>query len=187
MVNGGAETGDTTGWHSSTGIIATMGDAWSQGFGNYSFTGEFGPAVQSLTQTIDLSGNAAQIDSGLLNFDFSVQLQGRTLGSAVDRAYAELFFRDTNGTTLTSYLFEDTNTPSNVFDWDLYSATDLVAMGTRSVDIVITSTRNSGSSSDGFIDNVSFSVSPVPEPATYALMLGGLGLVGLFAARRNKA
>ena len=30
-------------------------------------------------------------------------------------------------------------------------------------------------------------VGMVPEPATYALMLGGLGLVGLMARRRKQA
>lgn len=35
------------------------------------------------------------------------------------------------------------------------------------------------------IRNLSFDVSPVPEPETYALMLAGLGLVG-FVARRRK-
>jgi hypothetical protein len=35
-----------------------------------------------------------------------------------------------------------------------------------------------------FVDN--FTVSAVPEPSTYALMLGGLGLVGFMAARRRK-
>lgn len=30
-------------------------------------------------------------------------------------------------------------------------------------------------------------MAPVPEPSTYALMIGGLGLVGLMAARRKQA
>ena len=37
------------------------------------------------------------------------------------------------------------------------------------------------------IDNLKYTeVSPVPEPSTYALMLGGLGLVGFMAYRRRK-
>ena len=33
--------------------------------------------------------------------------------------------------------------------------------------------------------NTSFQVSAVPEPETYALMLGGLGLIGFVARRRR--
>ncbi|MCF6253457.1 MAG: PEP-CTERM sorting domain-containing protein [Thiomicrorhabdus sp.] len=42
-------------------------------------------------------------------------------------------------------------------------------------------------SSTLIIDNFRYTeVSPVPEPSTYALMLGGLGLVGFMAYRRKK-
>jgi len=36
------------------------------------------------------------------------------------------------------------------------------------------------------VSNFSLEVSPVPEPSTYALMLGGLGMVGFMAFRRRK-
>lgn len=36
-------------------------------------------------------------------------------------------------------------------------------------------------------DLVLNAAAPVPEPSTYALMIGGLGLVGLMASRRKKA
>ncbi|MCF6345255.1 MAG: PEP-CTERM sorting domain-containing protein [Thiomicrorhabdus sp.] len=36
------------------------------------------------------------------------------------------------------------------------------------------------------VDDLSLTVSPVPEPSSIALMLGGLGLIGFMAARRTK-
>ena len=36
------------------------------------------------------------------------------------------------------------------------------------------------------IDNISFNVTAVPEPQTYALMLGGLAVVGALARRRRR-
>lgn len=35
------------------------------------------------------------------------------------------------------------------------------------------------------VDNIAASVSPVPEPATYGMLLGGLGLLGFMARRRR--
>lgn len=44
-----------------------------------------------------------------------------------------------------------------------------------------------GSTSDWHkVRNFNLAVSPIPEPSTYALMLGGLGMVGFMAYRRRK-
>jgi PEP-CTERM motif len=47
---------------------------------------------------------------------------------------------------------------------------------------------SSGSNSGNYafeVDNLRYTVSPIPEPETYALMLAGLGLVGFIARRRR--
>ncbi len=38
-----------------------------------------------------------------------------------------------------------------------------------------------------FLDNVRMTVTPVPEPETYAMMLAGLGLLGFMARRKKSA
>jgi len=43
-----------------------------------------------------------------------------------------------------------------------------------------------GKNDNHLVSNFDLTVSAVPEPSTYALMLGGLGLVGFMAARRRK-
>ena len=46
---------------------------------------------------------------------------------------------------------------------------------------------SNNTSGESLLFKASIITSPVPEPSTYALMLGGLGLVGFMAARRRKA
>ncbi|MDE2389017.1 MAG: PEP-CTERM sorting domain-containing protein, partial [Betaproteobacteria bacterium] len=57
--------------------------------------------------------------------------------------------------------------------------------GTRSIDLSLQMTRLQGSYNDGYADNLSLTLSPVPEPKTYAMLFAGLGLLG-FTMRRNK-
>ena len=42
------------------------------------------------------------------------------------------------------------------------------------------------SSTDNAFESANFSITPIPEPETYALMMAGLGVVGFVARRRRK-
>ena len=48
------------------------------------------------------------------------------------------------------------------------------------------SLRTGGSVMGGNFIGAEFSITPVPEPETFAMLLAGLGLVGALARRRNK-
>lgn len=65
-----------------------------------------------------------------------------------------------------------------------FSGTSLANMAVSEFTI---SNIGDGWGNSGYYNISEVSVSAVPEPSTYALMLGGLGLVGLMAARRKKA
>lgn len=63
-----------------------------------------------------------------------------------------------------------------------------IPMGTRAVFLEINTAV--GPLLDGrpnaiFIDDISLNLTPIPEPGTYALLLAGLGVVGLYARRRR--
>ncbi len=194
VINGGAETGDTTGWIEN-GIYAyelNSGDVASQGFGNFAFTAGSGPAQgQTLLQTIDLSANSIDIDNSSLSYNFSAQLQSRSFQGVLDKAIAELIFKDENDNELNRLYFEDTINTA-LYDWNLYSSSDSLLQGTRSVDVLLTGTRSGFSSSDGFFDEISFSIqnisNPGPDPvnAPVAVSLVGFAMLFLTRLRRRK-
>lgn len=154
VINGGGETGNTNGWISS-GIDAVTPDSFSSGFGSFAFTGGTGDAnKQTLLQTIDVSNSSAKIDASEIESIFSIQLQSRSAGNTLDQARVDVLFINNNNEQLGSFMFiDDVNTSS--FDWNFFSDTRLIPVGTRSINILLTSTRTGGLSSDGFFDNVS--------------------------------
>jgi len=77
---------------------------------------------------------------------------------------------------------------TNYTDWSTWYTVDVNTVGISTLEFIA---PGNDPHNNGFwpsVDNmvINESVSAVPEPSTYALMLGGLGLVGFMAARRRK-
>ena len=187
IINGGAENGDTTGWV-STGIEAvTPPDTFAQGFGSFVFTGGTGLAVQTLLQTIDVSGNSARINIGEIESLFTVNLQSRSSTTTTDEAKVDVSFIDGLGGVLDSFGFiDDINTAS--FDWNSFSDSRLVPGGTQSIEILLTASRIGGLSTDAFFDDVSLQLNAIPLPAAVWLFSSGVILfLGLPRAFKKRA
>ena len=162
VTNGGFETGDFTGW-------ATGGTS----FPIYTVTNP----VQEGVYAAQIAGFLSSIGSPAENT--LTQVIATALGQSYDLSF---------------WYYQDDRTPNglNVI-WNglsVYSATDESFAGYKHI---TTSVIGSGSDSLVFkayndpaftyLDNVS--VSAVPEPMTWALMIGGFGMAGAVIRRRR--
>lgn len=155
---------------------------------NYWFGGGADPLA---TQNIDLSGNAVQIDLGLINYDlsayFSTYLLQKDYGTVraifLDGASMQLGSAPVGGATFVGNLAVVGSPFSpNARAWGQDATSGLLPMGTRNVRIELDGEKEPGigSAADGYIDLVNFQIHQVPEPGTVALFglaaLGGLTL-----------
>lgn len=168
-------------------------------------------AALAVLTCASLSANAALTDLGSLDATFPNTFQGMVSGSG---SFSDIFtFTLTSSSDLSfsvanfavPSLYNTILTSASLFsnaDNSLYSADDILltpastqtgqlgsafsALGAGSYYLQVTgiSTGSMGGLYSGAL-NVS-SVSAVPEPETYAMLLAGLGLIGTIARRRNK-
>ncbi len=95
----------------------------------------------------------------------------------------ELTLKDTNHHAFRSSIKYSTDSGSN---WTVLSS-DYSLTFANSINEISFKTIGSASSKQFYIGAATATISSVPEPSTYALMLAGLGLVGFMARRRKQA
>jgi hypothetical protein len=138
-------------------------------------------------QDIDVSSGATAvaIASGQATFNLSAYMSSYL--NDTDFGNVSVDFRNSGGGSLGVATISDPDFgPNNV--WSLSSLSGAVPVGTASVRMSLYGTRTAGGAgADGYIDNVDFRISGVPEPTSIALAGGGVfsGVLGFFRRRRR--
>lgn len=151
-------------------------------------------AIQAQAATVDLSGSAAT--TGLITKDYSFSIANGYVGSLSGffTSGTDFFYGDNYGFSIAGVslsggaLVQNTGFVADIVDpmgWvaltytNNFSATNLAA-GNYTLKLTGTSYSAGSSFSGSYVLNTT----AVPEPESYALMLMGLGLLGLIARRK---
>lgn len=197
IVNGDAEAG-TTGWTvlSGTSLFASedYGSNWvlptepgPVNRGAKLFVGGSGVPLAGGWQSVSLQDQVAAISSGQAGYQLSGWLGGWT--NQGDNALLYVSFLDASNTEIGHAMLGPTTAAgrNNTTGLYLLDASGVLPTATRSVVFSLSMERLNGGDNDGYADNLSFSLVPVPEPETWALMLSGLAGVATLARRRRSA
>jgi hypothetical protein len=181
----------------------TMPNLLSPGGGLKYMRGGAGITGQVSTNTFSagslslLSGGilASQIDAGQISYNLYSQFSTYRL----QNDYATLFVQFLNGSSnpigsllslggsaFTSALGSGNNgTYPDARNWGADSLLGIVPTGARSANVYIQDVKiASGTAIDGYVDNVSFTLTVVPEPGAASLLALGGGLLALKRRRR---
>jgi hypothetical protein len=156
----------------------------SNNTGTAAFTDVHDPNVYFQDISVSTGATGAAIAAGQARFALSAYMSSYL--NDTDFGNVRVEFKDSSGGVLGVALISDPDFgPNNV--WSLSSQTGDVPVGTASLRMSLYGTRTAGGAgADGYIDNVDFRISQVPEPATLGLAGTGLlsAILGLFRRRR---
>jgi hypothetical protein len=148
-------------------------------------------------QILDLTGNVAMIDAGMLNYNLSaffstylLQLDYGTVRALfLDGASAQVGSASVGGAAFTAALPVVGNASyPNARGWGQDSIGGLIPVGTRTVRLELDGEKepNVGAAADGYIDLVNFQIAPVPEPSTLSIIGLSLFVGGWTILRRRR-
>ncbi|SDH36455.1 MULTISPECIES: FxDxF family PEP-CTERM protein [unclassified Duganella] len=148
-------------------------------------------------KTIDLSKNAAKYTATFTSaaasatftdqFNFHVSNTSLLVADVTSTALSATTGLDLTGfavyTSSGTLVYSGTKKSSGIVDnWKLNASNQILTAGDYYLQVI--GKVNSAASLSG---NIALKVTAVPEPETYAMMLAGLGLVGVVARRRKKS
>lgn len=158
------------------------------GGGENYFAGGPGNASSTASQTIVVGDLASQIDAGIVSARLAGQLGGRNVQT--DNLSVTAFFLSSTNAQLGSLLIGPiTNVQRNNLSTLLpVDANGALPVGTRSIEILMTATRDPlGSYNDGYADNLSLTLTAVPEADSLAFVAAGLLMAGFAGWRQRRA
>ncbi len=171
-----------TGWSGSApSDFATLTANDTDGSGTWNF-------MLTLNSSFDSFASSAFI--GSLGFAFNPDADGRYTTTLIDSNIDNATVGFTTAGGFTGFDFQSTFSSRNSNDSRLDAPSEWISwsvagLSDKSLSGLYLHVQGLGTNGE---DSAKYgtSVSPVPEPETYAMMLAGLGLMG-FAARRRKA